>query len=134
MRGVKVLDSWALLAYFEKEAGCEQVTQLLKQAAEEEKDLLISVINWGEVLYVIERKHGKEKKEAIDHLMSQMHLEVVDADQELTREAAHLKINAKLSYADSFAAALAKNRKTALITGDKDFRLLENELHILWLK
>ena len=133
MRGVKVLDSWALLAYFEKESGCEQVTQLLKQAAEEEKDLLISVINWGEILYVIERKHGKEEREAIDHLMSQMHLEVVDADQELTREAAHLKANTKLSYADSFAAALAKIRKAILVTGDKDFKRLEAEIRINWL-
>lgn len=133
MRGVKVLDSWALLAYFEKEPGCDQVTQLLKQAAEEEKDLLISVINWGEVLYVIERKHGKEKKEVIDHLMSQMHLEVVDADQELTREAAHLKVNAKLSYADSFAAGLAKLRKATLVTGDKDFKPLDGDLKIDWL-
>jgi len=133
LRGVKVLDSWALLAYFEKEPGCDQVTQFLKQAAEEEKDLLISVINWGEVLYVIERKHGKEKRDAIDHLMTQMHLEIVDADQELTREAAHLKVNAKLSYADSFAAALAKIRKAILITGDKDFRGLENQIKINWL-
>lgn len=133
MRGVKVLDSWALLAYFEKEPGCDQVTQLLKQAAEEEKDLLISVINWGEILYVIERKHGKEKKEMIDHLMSQMHLEVVDADQELTREAAHLKVNAKLSYADSFAAALAKSKNAKIVTGDKDFKRVEGELKIEWL-
>lgn len=134
MRGAKVLDSWALLAYFEKEPGCDRVTELFKEAAEEEKDLLISVVNWGEVLYVIERKHGKEKREAIDHLMNQMHLEVVDADQTLTREAAHLKASGKLSYADCFAAALARTHKATLVTGDRDFKQVESEIKILWLR
>ncbi|MBI2167279.1 MAG: type II toxin-antitoxin system VapC family toxin [Candidatus Omnitrophica bacterium] len=134
MRSVKVLDSWALLAYFEKEAGCDQVTRLLKEAAEEEKDLLISVINWGEVLYVIEGRHGKEKRDAIDHLMNQMHLEVVDADKELTREAARIKADEKLHYADCFAAALANTRKATFVTGDKDFKRIESQLKILWLR
>ena len=134
MKGVKVLDSWDLLAYFEgQEAGAE-VVGLLKEAAGTEKKLLISVINWGEVLYVIESRYGKAKCEEVDHLMNQMHLEVVDADRELTREAAHFKAAAKISYADSFAAALAKGRKAVLITGDREFKSLESQLKIDWLK
>ena len=133
MKGVKVLDSWALLAYFEGEESGSKVTEILKEAADKQKTLLLSVINWGEVLYVIETRYGKEKRDEIDHLMNQMHLEIVDADKELTRQAAHWKAAKKLPYADCFAAALAKIRKASLVTGDKDFKHMGDELKIDWL-
>jgi len=133
LKGAKVLDSWALLAHFEGEKAGERVRELLKEAAEDQKKLLISVINWGEVLYTIESRYGKGKRDETEHLMNQMHLEVVDVDKELTREAAHIKAEAKLSYADSFAAALAKNRNAVLITGDKDFKSIEDKIKIGWL-
>ncbi len=133
MKGLKVLDSWALLAYFEGEHAGAKVTQLLKEAAEKERSLLISVVNWGEVLYVIEARYGKDKRDEIEHLMNQMHLEVIDADQDLTRLAAHLKATEKLPYADCFAAALALNKKAVLLTGDRNFRSIEDRIRILWI-
>lgn len=133
MKGVKVLDSWALLAYFEGEQAGSKVTEILKKAAHKEKSLLISVINWGEVLYIIETRYSKEKREEIEHLMNQMHLEVIDADKDLTRLAAHFKATRKLPYADCFAAALAQTRKASLVTGDKDFKHLDGELEVDWL-
>lgn len=133
MKGVKVLDSWALLAHFEGEEAGAKVRELLKEAARDQKKLLIAVINWGEVLYITESRYGRAKRDETEHLMNQMHLEVVDVDKELTREAARLKANAKLSYADSFAVALAKSRKAILVTGDKDFKQLESEIKLSWL-
>lgn len=133
MKGARVLDSWALLAYFEGEASGSKVTEILKEAADKEKILFISVINWGEVLYVTETRYGKEKRDEIEHLINQMHLEIVDVDKELTRQAAHFKATEKLPYGDCFAAALALNRKAELVTGDKDFRSVENKVRIRWL-
>lgn len=133
MKSVKVLDSWALLAYFEGEPAGAKITELLKEAAEKGKNLLVSVINWGEVLYVIESRYSKDKRDEVERLMNQMHLEVVDADKELTRTAAHLKATEKLPYGDSFAAALAVNRKAELVTGDKDFRAVEGKIQIHWI-
>ena len=134
MKGVKVLDSWALLAYFEGEDAGAQVVEILKEAAEAQKKLLICVINWGEVIYIIESRYGEAKRNEAERLMNQMHLEVIDVDKDLTREAARLKANAKLSYADSFAAALAKSRKAVLVTGDREFKSLQPDLKIFWLK
>jgi len=46
-----------------------------------------------------------------------------------------LKATKKLSYADCFAAALAKIRDAELVTGDRDFKAVENDLkRIRWLK
>ena len=133
MRGIKVLDSWALLAHFEGEEAGAPVRELFKETTKSGQKLLISVLNWGEVLYITEQRHGTVRRDEIEHLMNQMHLEVVNVDKELTREAARLKANAKLSYADAFAAALAQLRKAVLVTGDKDFKHLEDELRIHWL-
>jgi len=38
-----------------------------------------------------------------------------------------------MSYADCFAAALAKLHKAELVTGDKDFKQVESEIKILWI-
>lgn len=133
MGGVKVLDSWALLAHFEGEESGTKVREWLKEAAGDQRKLLISVVNWGEVLYIIESRYGRAKRDETEHLMNQMHLEVVDVDKELAREAARIKANKKLHYADCFAAALAKLRKATLVTGDKDFKGLEAEIKINWL-
>lgn len=40
----------------------------------------------------------------------------------------------KLSLADAFAAALAKEKKAEFITGDPEFKCLEKEVKINWLK
>ncbi|MBI4668352.1 MAG: type II toxin-antitoxin system VapC family toxin [Elusimicrobia bacterium] len=133
MKKDKVLDSCALLAYFEGEPVGLKVRELLKEAAEKDQELFLCVVNWGEVLYVIEHRAGKAKRDEIAHLMSQMHLRVIDADQELTWQAAAFKAAHKMSYADCFAAALAKLKKAELVTGDKEFHEVEDAIHIKWL-
>jgi predicted nucleic acid-binding protein len=47
--------------------------------------------------------------------------------------AAILKAHKKMSYADCFAAALAKLKKAELVTGDKEFKEVEKEVKILWI-
>ncbi len=129
----KVLDASALLTYFEDQPGAQKVTETLKRAAEEDQRLLMSVINWGEVLYVMERRHGKDKRDAAERLMDQMGLEIIDTDKELTRQAAHLKAENKLPYGDSFTAALAFIQKAELVTADRDFKSVEDKVSILWV-
>src|SRR5260221_131730 len=46
-----------------------------------------------------------------------------------------LKGTKAMSYADCFAAALAKTRNAELVTGDREFKVVESELKsIRWLK
>lgn len=58
----------------------------------------------------------------------------VDNDLELVRQAAIFKATKRLSYADCFAAALAKLHNAELVTGDPEFRAVETEIKIGWLK
>jgi hypothetical protein len=62
-----------------------------------------------------------------------MAIEVIDADWALTRQAASFKVNGNISYGDCFAAALAKVKKADLVTGDKEFRPLEEQIKIQWM-
>jgi predicted nucleic acid-binding protein len=60
-------------------------------------------------------------------------IQLVIADLELAKQAAIFKSSKKMSYADCFAAALAKHRRVELITGDKEFKQVEGEIKILWM-
>jgi len=52
----------------------------------------------------------------------------------MTRQAAIYKATYRVAYADAFAAALAKERRAELVTGDPEFKPLEKEIKINWLK
>ena len=133
MGDLKVLDSYALIAFFEDEPGAEQVHDLLAQAEKSGEKLLMSVINLGEVWYSIARGYSEETAEEKLREIGEMAIEIVDVDWNLTRGAASFKVKGRLAYADCFAAALARERKADLITGDREFRQLENEVKVLWI-
>ena len=59
---------------------------------------------------------------------------MVEADWELTRQAALFKTKGKMASADCFAAALAKLRKAELVTGDPEFKQVEGEIKIIWVR
>jgi predicted nucleic acid-binding protein len=63
-----------------------------------------------------------------------MPVEVAPVDRELAEAAAHLKNERDLGLADAFAAALATSKKADLVTGDTEFRAIEKEIKIIWLK
>ena len=129
----KVLDSYALMAFFEDEPGADFVRGLIQKAVESDTNLLMSVVNLGEVWYSIARTNSPETADQYIHEIKGMGIEVVDVDWTLTRQAALFKVSGNISYADCFAAALAKLRKAELVTGDKEFKLLEGEIKISWL-
>ncbi len=132
----KVLDSYALLAFFQGEPAAPVVKKLLLEAEAGRHRLLLSVVNWGEVYYNILRRTSTDMAERITREIAAMPIELapVETDLQLVRQAALYKAGGKLAYADAFAAALAKLRNAELITGDPDFKTVEGEIKIGWLK
>jgi len=129
----KVLDSYALMAFFEDEPGADFVRGLIQKAVETDTNLLMSVVNLGEVWYSIARTNSADIADQYIHEIMGMGIEIVDTDWTLTRQAAAFKVKGNISYADCFAAALAKLKKVELITGDKEFKSLEGEIRISWI-
>jgi len=129
----KVLDSYAMMAFFEDEPGADFVRGLILKAEQGGIDLLMSVVNLGEVWYSIARTNSTEIADQYVHEIEGMAIEIVNADWPLTRQAAAFKANGNIAYGDCFAAALAKIRESEVVTGDKEFKALENEIEISWL-
>ncbi len=128
-----VLDSFALLAYLRDEEGAERVQQLLERASRKGGSLLMTELNYAEVKYITLRKQGVGAWRQVQDALVTLPLEFVPVDREIADLAADFKSKLSLSLADACAAALAKNRKAELVTGDKEFEPLEGEIKILWL-
>jgi ribonuclease VapC len=131
--GHYVLDSFAVLAYLEDEAGAGRVNAILVAARQGEASVWMSIVNYGEVIYITEREQGLFAAQRTIAAMDQLPMSVVDADRKLTLSAAKVKAHHSISYADAFAVALAQVKQAAVLTGDPEFRKAEALVAIDWL-
>ncbi|MFC2133801.1 type II toxin-antitoxin system VapC family toxin [Bacteroidota bacterium] len=132
-RGKFVLDSYSLICYLEGEKNAEIVANILKAGVQDNAEIFMSVINWGEIYYIVLREQGEKEAELYLKTIARYPIKIIDADKEITSEAAKLKAFHKMSYADAFAAALASMKKAKLVTGDREFKNLKSKLDIIWL-
>lgn len=128
-----VLDSYAMISYLERQAGYKEAARIFEECAAGERESFLSVVNWGEVIYHALRTGGEEKAKLAEDAMQAIPVLILDADKELTLIAAKLKSAHRLSYADCFAAALAMKKKCELVTGDREFKALQNKIKIAWI-
>lgn len=128
-----VLDSYALLAYFEDEPGAENVQQFLEQAEEGRLGLLMSVVNWGEVYYSLRRTKGVSKAEDSLLIIEQFPIELIEVNREFMYKVAQLKGDHSIALGDCFAAALAIKHRCPVMTGDKEFEKLGKLLTVEWM-
>ena len=129
-----VLDSFAMIAYFEDDPGADKVAQILTKIQEGGARGYMSVINWGEIYYNTMRENGKEDAETVIEQLGKYAIELVDADKTLTILAARFKAKYPIAYADCFAAALAFQRKAVVVTGDPEFQKLSGSISIEWIE
>src|SRR5882762_11946224 len=130
----KVLDSFALIAYFRDEPGAETVENLLVAAGKKDSPLHMTDVNYAEVKYSIVRKDGAKAWEEAAKILQGLPIDFHSTSREMADTAADFKARFKMSLADAFAAALAKERRVELVTGDPGFKMLEKEIKIAWLK
>ena len=116
-----VLDASALTALFQDEPGGPRVEDLIYSARSGVNTMSIAVVNLGEVLYTLTKRRGAEARRRALRRISMWPLEVVDADFELTLQAAILKSGHNLGYMDAFAVALARRQRATLLATDTDF-------------
>ena len=128
-----MLDSHAVLAFLFQEKGHEKVVDLLERAVQANQVLLVAAPNWAEVRYMVERKVGFEQWEEARHKLLGLPIAVVPADQSLAELAGEIKAVKKMSLADCFAAALAKQRRAEVYTGDPEFKAVEKDVKIVWI-
>ena len=128
-----VVDSYALMAYLGDEAGAEQVKALLRQAQGDKAIIYLSLINLGEVAYIIERRYGSERLQEVLARLAQLPITIVEVPHERVLAAAHVKAHHAVSYADAFAIALAEEKGAPVVTGDPEFKKVEYLVQVVWL-
>ena len=130
---VFILDSFALLAFLQGEAGMGRVQEALEAAQKNRAQVMMCIINLGEVLYIIEREKGLAKAHETLSVIQQLPIEIISVDDQTVLAAAHIKANHALSYADAFAVVCAQNIGGTVLTGDKEFDSVASLLAIEWL-
>ena len=130
-----VLDSFALLAYLQGEAGRPIVQDLLARAEAGDHAVFLSLINLGEILYIIEREQGLVAAQRALAAVDQLPVAIEPVSRATVLAAAHLKARHSIAYADAFAAVAAREHGAVLVTGDPEFAPLAKAglVQVQWL-
>ena len=128
-----VIDSFAMIAFFENEPGADRVAEILNALINRKVKGFMSVINWGEIYYNVFREQGIEEAENVLTRFNRYPIQLVEADKGLTYEAARIKARHNIAYGDCFAAALSSRLKAPIVTGDPEFKKLEHEISVQWI-
>jgi len=133
MKRKRLLDSFAVLAWMQDEAGADKVEGLLLQAQREQVPLLLTVINLGEVYYRIARQHGHPFAQGVIRQLKALPVELCPCDEDLALRAARIKADFPMAYADAIAVAAAQREEATVVTGDPEFKKVEHLVPIEWL-
>ncbi len=131
MKKKSVFDSFALLAYLKKESRFDKVKSLLSA---EDIQIMINDINLGEIYYILARERGTVQADYfIQTIFPTLPINRISSGLEEVLEAARIKAQYSLSYADCFAVMTAKKENARLVTGDPEFKKVEKLIKIDWL-
>lgn len=129
-----LFDSHALLAFFQNEKGSKVVYNILQDSRKQQLDRLVCVINLGEIIYVTKRHFGDEKKLEILGRIHQLGFKILPVPSPLVYQAAEIKAEYPISYADSFVVASALAHNATVVTGDPEFKHVEHLITIEWIR
>jgi predicted nucleic acid-binding protein len=98
-----------------------------------EVSVLLSVLNWGEVFYLLWQRRGEDKARQTLAKLSRLPLQILPVDFPQALKAGELKAVHKIPYVDCVTAALAVLNQAVLVTSDRDFEKLGRQFPILWI-
>jgi len=128
-----LLDSFAVLAWIQDEPGAQIVEDLLYRAQDEGEQVLLNIINLGEVYYCCARVQDISFARDIVEKIRLLPVTIYPCSNDLVLEAAAFKAQYPISYADAFIVATAIRENACIVTGDPDFKKLDHLIKIEWL-
>ncbi len=128
-----VLDTSALLSLIEDEVGADVVQTLLEQARTGDIIILLSFMSFMEVYYITLQERDLEEALARIDLITALPVLRVESTESLSILAAEIKAAHRLSVADAWIAALAKERGAILVHKDPEFEQVEKIIEVLCL-
>ena len=128
-----VLDTSAWLTLIEDEPGADIVQDLVERAIAGEVGVLVSFMSFMEVYYITLQERDQSEAHARIDLMAALPILRVESSSALAIVAGELKANHRLSVADAWIAALAKERNATLVHKDPEFEQVEATTQTLTL-
>jgi len=128
-----VLDSSAWLTLIEDEPGSKIVQGILEQARDGEAVVFVSFMSFMEVYYITLQECDEKEALARVNLIAVLPVLRVESNEALNVMAAEFKAAYRLSVADAWIAALAKERDAMLVHKDPEFKQVEDEIQVLEL-
>jgi ribonuclease VapC len=99
-----------------------------------ETHLLMNDVNIGETFYILAKERGLDQAEYfINVILPNLSITRIGNTFTEVIDAAKIKAQYPISYADCFAVATAIREKAAIITGDPDFKHVEKIVTVDWL-
>ncbi len=128
-----LLDAYAVFAWIQDEPGAQSVEDLLYQAQGNRAQVLISVINLGEIYYRCARVQDLPFARDILEKLKLLPVKTYPCPDDLVLEASEIKAQYPISYADAFAVATALREDAGIVTGDPDFKKFKDLVAVEWL-
>lgn len=120
-----LIDSWAWIEYFKgSEAG-----KKIKRVIDDDEEAIISTINLAEVYRWILKFYDSKMADEKASIMKKRCF-VISVDEGIAIEGAKLRHGLKLGLGDALVQATAKSENAKVLTGDPDFKELENVIYI----
>jgi predicted nucleic acid-binding protein len=119
-----LLDTSALLALRDDEAGAPRVAALLQLAAAARAECLVCFMTRMEVLYRVWKDEGEARARLADEQLRSLPLQWVEASGPLLEAAAQIKATNALSVAEAWIAAAALHSAATLAHKDPEFQAL----------
>jgi len=114
-----VLDACSLVAVLTMEKGADNIRNLFQKTVDNQAVLIMNKINFLEVYYKIYKAYGKVHANNLLETMKQMPVIIKDTlTDEVLKEAGRIKVEYKMSLADSIAIAETIINKGSLVTSD----------------
>ena len=131
---VFVLDSSALLRYIDDEPGSQRVEDILKACVAGQAGVCISAMQWGEVAGNIRHRFGATDQSRILSAILPSEVEVVPVTGQRAIQAAEMKVDRRIAYADAIALELARDAPDhLLVTADYGFKSVDDIAKIEFL-
>jgi ribonuclease VapC len=128
------LDTHAVAAFFYNEPGADVVEQILLKTRKNKTTLIMSAVNYGELFYAVLKKSGNTAALKARDMIDAIPVKIIDVNRDIALLAGSYKAANKMSFADCFCAATARIYGASIVTGDREFKEVEEEIRIIWIR
>lgn len=129
-----ILDASAILRYLDNESGADRVAAIIKAHISGEARVIVSDLHWGEVAGIVYKRHGADTMEKVMLRLDAMGIDSAPVTRERAVDAAILKVQTGIPYADALGVELASDSgEHILVTADFDVRPAADRVRIEFL-